>query len=167
MTNLKAVEKVANELGTLENVKKELKRVQSTKCRLRKQKAKPTYQEEMTEVLAREQLLKEARSLIEPKAKPVTKYDQQDVDLITDLDECNKAIRSIQSKKSNSKYLMDEYNEALKIEDMLIERRKQLEPTSPDHVRKSDVETVIDTIKNNENLSKEKVLELLESLKNK
>ena len=161
MTNLKNVEKLAIELGNLENVRKEIKKVQSAKCRLLKQKAKPTYQEEMTEIISKEQLLKEVRSLISPKAKPVTKYDQNDVDLITDLDECNKAIRSIQSKKTNSKYLIDEFNEALKIEDMLIERRKQLEPTSPGHVRKSDVETIIDTLKNNKNLSQEKMIELL------
>src|SRR5574344_468497 len=95
-TNLKEVEKVAAELGSVEAVAKELKRVQSVKCRLKKQKGKATYETEMTEVIKQEQILKEARQLLDPKEKPVTQYEQEDVDQL-DYDETIKAIRSIQS----------------------------------------------------------------------
>ena len=77
MTNMKEIEKVAEKFGNdLEAVAKELKRVQSLKCRLKKQKGKKTYEEEMTEVVKYEQVLKEVRQLLDPKEKPVTMYKQ-------------------------------------------------------------------------------------------
>ena len=97
MTNLKEVEKVANQFNNdVLELGKELKRVQSIKCRLKKQKGKSTYEEDMRQVLSYEQVLKEARQLVDPKEKPVTMYTQEDVDQL-DYDETVKAIRSIQS----------------------------------------------------------------------
>ena len=107
MTNMKEIEKAAEKFGNdLEAVAKELKRVQSLKCRLKKQKGKKTYEEEMTEVVKYEQVLKEVRQLLDPKEKPVTMYTQEDVDQL-DYDETIKAIRSIQSKKTLTKWLTD------------------------------------------------------------
>lgn len=168
-TNLKEVEKVAVELGSVEAVAKELKRVQSIKCRLKKQKGKATYESEMNEVLREEQLLKEARQLLEPKEKPVTMYSKEDVDLL-DYDETIKAIRSIQSKKTLSRWLTtvegdnDEYRNACEIEKMLIERRKSIKPVDNEYVRKSDLQTIIDTIEESGKLSQAKVVELLKGL---
>lgn len=168
-TNLKEVEKVAVELGSVEAVAKELKRVQSIKCRLKKQKGKATYESEMSEVLREEQLLKEARQLLEPKEKPVTMYSKEDVDLL-DYDETIKAIRSIQSKKTLTRWLTtvegdnDEYRNACKIEAMLIERRKSIKPVDNEYVRKSDLQTIIDTIEESGKLSQAKVVELLKGL---
>ena len=49
MTNLKQVEKVVKEFNNDEMaIQKELKRIQSVKCRLKKQKGKSTYEREMT-----------------------------------------------------------------------------------------------------------------------
>lgn len=169
MTNLKEIEKVANELGTVEAVAKELKRVQSVKCRLKKMKGKASYEEEMTKVLAYEQVLKEARQLLDPKEKPVTMYDQSDVDQL-DYDETIKAIRSIQSKKTLTKWLTgvegdnDEYRKACEIEKMLIERRESIKPVDNEYVRKTDLQTIIDTIESSGELSQEKIVELLKSL---
>ena len=168
-TNLKEVEKAAVELGSVEAVAKELKRVQSIKCRLKKQKGKATYESEMSEVLREEQLLKEARQLLEPKEKPVTMYSKEDVDLL-DYDETIKAIRSIQSKKTLSRWLTtvdgdnDEYRKACEIEKMLIERRKSIKPVDNEYVRKSDLQTIIDTIEESGKLSQAKVVELLKGL---
>lgn len=168
-TNLKEVEKVAVELGSVEAVAKELKRVQSIKCRLKKQKGKATYESEMSEVLREEQLLKEVRQLLEPKEKPVTMYSKEDVDLL-DYDETIKAIRSIQSKKTLTRWLTtvegdnDEYRNACKIEAMLIERRKSIKPVDNEYVRKSDLQTIIDTIEESGKLSQAKVVELLKGL---
>lgn len=168
-TNLKEVEKVAAELGSVEAVAKELKRVQSAKCRLKKQKGKSTYEQDMGEILKQEQLLKEVRQLLNPKEKPVTKYSQEDVDKL-DYDETIKAIRSIQSKKTLTRWLTtiegdnDEFRNAEKIEKMLIERREQIKPVDENNVRKTDIQTIIDTIEESGELSQEKIVELLKKL---
>lgn len=169
VTNLKQIEKVAKDFKDVESIKKELKKVQSTKCRLKKQKGRTTYEKEMTEVLKYEQILKEAKNLLDPKEKFVTEYNQEDVNQL-DYDEVVKAIRSIQSKKTLSKWLTDvekdndEYRNAEKIEKMLIERRNIIKPVDELNVRKTDIQTIIDTIENNEKLSNEKIVELLKKL---
>jgi hypothetical protein len=170
MTNLKEIEKIANKFeNDVEKLAKELKRIQSVKCRLKKQKGKSSYQSEMTEVIRYEQVLKEARQLLNPKEKPVTMFEQADVDKL-DYDETIKAIRSIQSKKTLTKWLTDiegdndEYRKACKIEKMLIERRENIKPVDNEYVRKTDVQTIIDTIESSGKLSQEKIVELLKSL---
>ena len=170
MTNLKEIEKIASKFDyDVEKIRKELKRIQSAKCRLKKQKGKSSYEKEMSEVLKYEQVLKEARQLLDPKEKPVTMYTQEDVDKL-DYDETIKAIRSIQSKKTLTKWLTDvagdndEYRKACEIEKMLIERREKIKPVDDKHVRKTDVQTIIDTIESSGKLSQEKIVELLKRL---
>lgn len=169
MTDLKKVEEKANELKTVENVAKELKRIQSIKCRLKKQKGKSTYEAEMTEVIKQEQLLKEVRQLLDPKEKPVTQYEQADVNKL-DYDETIKAIRSIQSKKTLSRWLNDvegdndEFRNAVRIEKMLIERREIIKPVDENSVRKTEIQTIIDTIEDSGKLSQKQILELLNKL---
>lgn len=168
--NLKEVEKKANELGNdVLEVAKELKRIQSIKCRLKKQKFKSTYEEEMTKVLQEEQILKEVRNLLVPKEKTVTTFEQSDIDLL-DYDETIKAIKSIQSKKTNSRWLTpnegdnDEYRNACRIEKMLLEHKQQVRPVDETMVRKSDLVTIIDTIESNKDLTQERIVELLKGL---
>ena len=170
MTTLKDVEKKANELNNdVLEVAKELKRIQSVKCRLKKMKGRSDYEEQMQKVLSEEQLLKEVRQLLDPKEKPVTMYTQEDVDML-DYDETVKAIRSIQSKKTLSRWLTDidgdndEYRNACRIEKMLIERRNQIKPVDDDYIRKTDLQTIIDTIESSGKLSQAKIVELLKGL---
>ena len=170
MTNLKEIEAIAAKFDNdVDALAKELKRVQSLKCRLKKQKGKKTYEDEMTEVVKYEQVLKEARQLLDPKEKPVTMYEQADVDQL-DYDETVKAIRSIQSKKTLSKWLTDvegdndEYKNACKIEAMLVERRESIKPVDNEYVRKTDLQTIIDTIEESGKLSQAKIVELLKGL---
>ena len=170
MTSLKDIEKVAKKFDNdVEKIRKELKRIQSAKCRLKKQKGKSSYEKEMTEVIKYEQVLKEARQLLDPKEKPVTMYTQEDVNKL-DYDETIKAIRSIQSKKTLTKWLTDvagdndEYRKACEIEKMLIEHRKKVKPVDNEYVRKTDVQTIIDTIESSGKLSQEKIVELLKRL---
>lgn len=170
MTNLKEIEQIANKFdNNVLELGKELKRIQSIKCRLKKLKGKSSYEKEMSEVLKYEQVLKEAKQLLEPKEKPVTMYEQSDVDQL-DYDETIKAIRSIQSKKTLTKWLTtvendnDEYRKACQIEQMLIERRNKIQPVNNEFVRKTDVQTIIDTIENSGKLSQSKLVELLKSL---
>ena len=58
----------------------------------------------------------------------------------------------------------DEYRNAVKIEKMLIERRENIKPVDNEYVRKTDVQTIIDTIESSGKLSQEKIVELLKSL---
>ena len=169
-TSLKEIENVAVKFNnSVEDVSRELKRVQSIKCRLKKQKGKSTYEKEMTETLKYEQVLKEVRQLLDPKEKTVTMFEQEDVDIL-DYDETVKAIRSIQSKKTLSKWLTtvegdnDEYRNACKIEKMLIEHREKVKPVDDNEVRKSEIVKIIDTIEESGNLSQEKIVELLKEL---
>ena len=170
MTNLKEIEKVAQKFDNdLVQINKELKRVASIKSRLKKQKGRSNYEEEMTKVLGYYQVLVEAKQLIDPKDKKVTQYTQEDVDQL-DYDVTVKAIRSIQSKKTNSRWLTtvegdnDEYRNACKIEKMLIEHRNMVRPVDDEYIRKTDLQTVIDTIESSGKVSQERILELLKSL---
>jgi len=150
-------------------IAKELKRVQSLKCRLVKQKFKKNYEEEMSEILSYEQQLKEARALVDPKEKPVTYFNQDDVKQL-DYDQTIKAIKSIQSKKALTRWLTPneadnhEFRKAVEIEKMLLEHKKTLQPVQPDQVRKTELQAVIETLENNDKLSKKRILELLKEL---
>lgn len=170
MTDLTKIEKVAQKFDNdIEKIGKEIKRVQSIKCRLKKQKGKKTYQEEMTEVVKYEQVLKEARQLINPKQKPVTQFAESDIEQL-DYDQTIKAIRSIQSKKTLTRWLTDkegdndEFRNACKIEKMLIDHRKKIKPVDDEYIRKTDLQKIIDTIEESGQLSQEKIIILLKSL---
>lgn len=167
---LKNVEMKAVELGNdIEAVKKELKRVASVKCRLIKQKGLPNYEQKLEEVLKEEQLLKEVRSYITGSKKTVTTFEQEDVDQLT-YDETVKALKSIQSKKSLTRWLTenegdnDEFRSACRIEEMLKQHLATVKPIEDNTIRKSDLQNVIDTIESTGSISTEKILEMLKSL---
>lgn len=156
----------------VERIKTELKRVQSIKCRLKKQKAKATYEQEMRDVVAYEQALKEARDYLVPKKPTVTTMTWEQIQQLN-YDETIKAIKSIQSKKCNVQYLTAnieenvEYQKAVEIERMLLEHKKNIKPIDETVVKKSSVDALIDHIENLEqDLDKDYVLELLKKLKN-
>lgn len=168
--NLKDVEAMAIKFNNdVELVQKEIKRVQSIKCRLKKQKGKKSYEKDMTETLKYEQILKEAKNLLDPKEKSVTMFEKSDVEKL-DYDQTIKAIRSIQSKKTLTKWLNDrendndEYRKACEIEKMLLEHKKNIQPVDEQNVRKTEVQKVIETIQESGELSQEKILELLKTI---
>lgn len=168
--NMKAVEKKAAELGNdMEMVKKELKRVQSVKCRLAKQKGRKDYEAAMKECLAEEQLLKEVRNLLDPKEVTVPSMTEEDVARL-DYDQTVKAIKSIQSKKTLTKWLTDvegdndEYRNACRVEAMLLQHKKTVQPVEDALVRKTEIVAIIDAIEATPDISHERVLELLKGL---
>ncbi len=175
MTNLKEIEAKAVEFNhDLIKVNRELKRIASQKCLHKRhigRMNKADYEKKLTEILRLEQLTKDAKALIEPKKKHVTKFEQTDVDIL-DYDETKKAIRSIQSKKSNTYWLTpeagenEEYKEACRIEQMLQEHLKTVEPIKPEQVRKTEVAAIKEQIETNEDLTKEQLLELMNKLLN-
>lgn len=171
MVVLKNVQEKAQELGfDIEKVKSEIRRVQSVKCRLLKQKAKPTYETEMTQIIKEEQLLKEVRSHIEPRKITATTMTSEDIALLN-FDETIKAIKSIQSKKCNTQYLTEnvdeniEYQDAIRIEKLLLEHKKTVKPIEDTVVKKSDINELIQHLENQqENVSKEYIIEKLKEL---
>ena len=170
MTNLKRIEEVATSLNNdLVKVSMELKRIQSIKCRLKKQSGKSTYESEMRKVLEEEEVLKQVRQLLSPKDKSVTQYEQEDVDRL-DYDETIKAIKSIQSKKTLTKWLTtiegdnDEYREACRIEKMLLDHKENVRPIDETTIRKTSLVTIIETIESTQDISRERVIELLKGL---
>lgn len=169
MTNLKEIEKMVEKFDNdIDKIVKELKRIQSIKCRLKKCKGKSSYEKEMTEVLKYEQVLKESRNLLDPKEKPVTMYEKEDVARL-DYDETIKAIRSIQSKKTLSRWLTDvecdndEFRNAKRIEEMLLDHKKETQPVEENHLRKTELQTIIETLEET-TVSQERIVELLKSL---
>ena len=166
---LKNVEEKMKEFQNLEEIKRELKRLQSLKCNLKKNKFQKDYEAKMTAILKEEQLMKEVRDLFNPKKKFVTELTQEDVDRL-DWDETIKAIKSIQSKKYHTRWLTpvegdnDEYRSACQIEEMLLNHKNEVRPIEETVVRKSDIQTIIDTIENSGNLSQEEILRLLKGL---
>ena len=167
MTDLRMIEKKADELGRdIETVIKEIKRVQSAKCRLKKFKGRSDYDLKMTAILQEEEVLKEVRQLLEPKEKPVTMYTQDDVKVL-DYDETVKALKSIQSKKCLTKYDPDNqegYKKACEIEAWLNEHKKSVKPVDTAYIRRTDLQTVIDTIKETGDIKVETIISMLENL---
>ena len=147
----KVAEKAAELQNDVEKVKAALKSIQSVKCRLAKQKAKATYEDEMREVVAEEQLLKEVRVYLTPAKATVTTMTQEQIDLL-DYDSTIKAIKSIQSKKCNTQWLTNdpnenfEYMEAVRIEGLLQEHKKKVKPVEENMIRKSDLNAELERL---------------------
>lgn len=166
MTNLVKVESKIEESKnwTLDDLKRELKKVQSQKCRLKKQQDKPTYEVEMAEVLKVEnelKMLKDAK--IEPK-KQVTTLTKDEIEALT-YDETVKAIKSIQSKKCIHRYNQEseEYKSAVKIEIQLKEHRDSKKPLNSNVVSKKELIDVIENLEN-ANATKKEIFARLKEL---
>ena len=167
MTDLKKIEAKADELGRdLAVVASEIKRLQSAKCRLKKFKGRSDYDLKMTAILQEEEVLKEVRQLLDPKEKPVTMYTEEDVKML-DFDETVKALKSIQSKKCLTKYDPDNqegYKKACEIETWLNEHKKTVKPVDTAYIRRTDLQTIIDTIKETNDIKVSTIIEMLENL---
>ena len=167
---MKNIEKFAKNFRDVEEVKKAIRSIQSRKSRLKKQKGRRDYEEKMTEILQQEQILKEVRDYFEPKKIPVTKMTQKDIELLN-YEETLRAIKSIQSKKCNTQHLTEniedniEYQKACEIERMLLEHKKNIKPIEETVVRKSDINNLIEHLKQQDSKIKTSyVIKLLEEL---
>lgn len=165
---LQNINELVEKFQNVEEVKSEIKRVQSVKCRLKKQKGRADYEEEMTKIVSYEQALKETKEYFEPKKVTVTTMSKEDIEKLN-YEETMKAIKSIQSKKCNSQWLEDnsEYEDACKIEEMLLEHKKEVKPIEETVVKKSTIQNLVRHIENQDKkLDKEYVLELLNKVLN-
>ena len=168
MSNMTAIVAKASELNNdVLAIQRELKRVASIKCRLKKMPFRSDFEANMTAILQEEELLKNVRSYVAGPRKNVNTLTQEEVDLMT-LDEVMKAIKSIQSKKYHTKWLTtepgdnDEYREACRIEDMLKARRDALAPKSNGYISRIDLQTLLYTLKACSDLSVEDCIARIE-----
>lgn len=167
---LKEIAQLATKFNDVEEVKAELKRIQSVKCRLMKQKALPDYENKMAATVSYEQALKEVRMMFEPKKTVVTTMTLEDIKLLN-YDETMKAIKSIQSKKCNTQHIQAdittnvEYQSALQIEKMLLEHKKTVKPIEETVIKKSTINDLLAELQNlDDKVSKEYIEQQLKKL---
>ena len=164
MTNIDMTQVVAKatELGNnMVNLNRALKRVASAKTRLNHSPGLPDYNEKMAAVLQEEQLLKNVRAYMTEPRKTVNDLTAEDIATMN-YDEVCKAIRSIQTKKTHTRYAEDcrrddngmfipgtgaMYLEACRIESMLKERREELAPMGTVRFSKSALRELIATLR--------------------
>lgn len=170
MTNFTEIEKIAAEFNyDLEKIGLKIRAIQSAKCNLKKRRGKIDYNAELTKLLTEEEFYKQVRQFITCKPKPTTQFDQSDVDSL-DYEATLRAIEAIRSKKANTRWLTstegdnDEFRNACKIEQMLLEHKSKLKPVETGLLRKSELIAVIEEIETLENLSHERIVEMLRSL---
>ncbi len=168
--DLKKVQKVAKEFNNdINAINRQIRTIQSIKCRLKKQKFRKDYEVQMTRVLKNEQILKEARNLMKPKNIPVTQFNSEDIEKLN-YNETIAAIRSIQSKKSLTKYLTiqpgesSEYLKACEIENNLKIHKSKISPKVKKNVTSKKLLNVVETIESSGDLEKEEIIRLLKEL---
>lgn len=132
---------------TIDEIKMELRKVQSRKCRLEKQKERPDYDDKIVEVLKEEQWLKQLRQSLQPAKLTVTTMTQQDISKLT-YDETKRAIKSIQSKKCLTQHSPDksDFNEACKIEQLLQDHKATLQPLPAAVISKIQLQAFINKL---------------------
>jgi hypothetical protein len=164
MTNIDmtlVIEKAAELNNDLVEVNKALKRVASVKCRLKAAAGKPTFNDDMTRCLQEEQLLKHVKGFLTEPRKTVNNLTAEDIEALN-YDEVCKAIRSIQSKKTHTKWAEDckkdedgmfipgsgdAYKEACRIEAMLLERKHELKPVGTTGFSKAALRDLLDELR--------------------
>lgn len=145
----------------LVKVHRELKRIASVKCRLKKLSNARDYEEKMTRVLQEEQLLKNVRDYLNGPRKNINTVTQEEIDNM-DYDEVCRALNAIRSKKTHTLWAADcekgedglyipgsgaSYKEACRIEEMLKVRRNDVKPIENNAIRKTDLQAMLDTLK--------------------
>lgn len=160
------VETAASLDNDLEKVNRELKRLASVKCRLKKTPGRSDFQENLTAVLQEEELLKNVKSYISGPRKNVNFLTQDMIDVMT-IDETMRAIKAIQSKKTHTKWLTtvpgdnDEYREACRIEQMLKDHRDSLAPKKLGNISKAELLSMIGHLRLCDDLTVEACLDHL------
>lgn len=168
----------ANELNnSMVNVNKALKRVASVKCRLNHAPGKATYQADMAACLEEERLLKAVRDYLTEPRKTVNDLTEADIATL-DYDDVCKAIRSIQSKKTHTKWADDcekdenglfipgsgaAYKEACRIEELLKARRDELQPEGTQRITKAAILEFVATLRETPDLDATTCLDRIEA----
>lgn len=168
MTDMRAVVETATSLdNSIENVNRELKRLASVKCRLKKMPGRSDFQANLTAVLQQEELMKNVKAYLTGPRKNVNTVTQEQVDRMT-IDETLKAIKAIQSKKYHTKWLTDvpgdndEYREACRIEEMLKKHRDELAPHATGHISRNELLAFLEAVRMCDDLDVDACLDRIE-----
>lgn len=169
----------AEELNnSVEKVNKELKRVASIKCRLRKMPGRADYATQLQRIEEDENLLKQVRDYLKGPKKNVNTLTEEAISTMDYITVC-KAIRAIQSKKTHTRYADDclrdsnglfipgsgeSYKEACRIESLLKERREEIKPESSKVYYETDIHELIDRLEESDMTDAERYNELLSFL---
>ena len=163
-----SVEKLLAKFDSIDKINLELKRVQSVKCRIKKLRSKPGTQDELKKVLLYEDELKQARNALKPKAVSVPDMTKNDISQL-DYDQTIRALRSIQSKKTLTKYIgevpeqNEEYKKACEVEQMLKEHRETLAPIDEKSVRKTEIQAIVEALQTTD-LNQDQIADMLKKL---
>ena len=114
---------------SIEELNKELKRVSSLKCNLKKRKSVVNYDEELKELLKYDDLVKEVKYSLLNKGKSYFEYDKEDIDKL-EIDELVRFRKGISSKKcldGNDKEIFDRCEELLDYSKEILERKRNNE----------------------------------------
>lgn len=144
-------------------VQKKLRSLQSQKSKLIKHKGSADYDQKLATILEQEQLLKEVRSILEPKRVPVTMMTADDIKEL-DYHSAMNARRSIQSTKCLSFDDPDKKAKCEEIEKMITEHISNIKPIEDGLVRKTEIQAIINAIKTADKMSKAEIVKLLEKL---
>lgn len=147
----------------LEAVKSKLRSIQSQKSKLIRHKSTADYDQKLATILEQEQLLKEVRSILEPKKTPVTQMTQADIKKL-DYNSAMNARRSIQSTKCLSFDDPEKKTKCEQIEKMLTEHINSIKPIDDGLVRKSEIQAVINAVETADKMSKAEYIKLLKKL---
>lgn len=164
-----STQNVLNEFKTVDKINQELNKIASRKSRLKKQTGKKNFENDLKIILEIEESLKSAKRLIEVKDKPVTMFNQEDVDKL-DYNETLKAIKSIQTKKCLTKWMTtiendnDDYRNALSIEQMLVNHKLTLKPNVDSRITIQDIQNVIEQIQQNPKIKNDIIVDMLQKL---
>lgn len=152
----------------LEAVKRELKRLSSAKSRLNKRPNAPGFEEQMTKLLQAEYTMQRVREYLAGTKKSYTTMSKDDIKNLS-YDECVKALKSIQCKKTHTRWLTDtegdndEYRSACQIEAWLKEHKETIEPRKTGYIQKTDLLSRLSTLRTCGDLTAEDVINDLEN----
>jgi len=164
MTNIdmtQVIAKAAELNNSITELNKALKRIASAKTRLNHAPGLPDYNLKMAATLQEEQLLKNVRAYLTEPRKTVNDLTAEDI-AVMNYDEVCKAIRSIQTKKTHTKYAEDckkdenglfipgsgaMFLEACRIEEMLKDRRAEISPEGTGRISRTQLRELIATLR--------------------
>ena len=160
-----SIQSVLEQFDSVDAINKELKRTASLKCRYSKHYSKSELVPAISDY---EELLRQAKATMQPAAKTVTTFTSDDIAQL-DWDQTLRALKSIQSKKSNTKWLTstpgdnDAYRSACRIEEMLLEHKATLAPetSSATRINKSAIASIIEQLESDPSLDAAELLRQL------
>lgn len=154
---------------SVDEVKRLIANLQNKKCLDKKKRAVGKCDNaEIEDCIKAIDKLQDVKSYLEPKKKTAMSLTVEEISKLT-YQEVEKAIKSVQSKKTMAGYIEDEeernrvYTEVIRQEELLKEHRYEVAPLDENVIRKSTINDLIRTVETMD-ITKQQVLDMLEDL---